>query len=276
MIRSRSTTRNQNGYMLLAVMLLIAIMLAMLAIEAPRIAQKIKRDKEQELINRGTEYAKAIKKYFHKTGNYPTSLEQLEDTNHIRFLRKKYVDPMTGEANWKVVHAGEAQIKLPQTNNPGLQGSGNPGLSGSSTGPTGQPSPSGTPTGNASLNGNGGGAGFGPSGQLGGNSLGSLATNGVGGTGQQIGGGGIIGVVSVSKDSGIKEFNDSNQYNKWMFVFDPRLEQSTAVFGGSALAGIQIAGPTAAATANSDSNSSGNPSASPSPNPSPSPTPGVR
>lgn len=272
---SRSTIRNQKGYLLLSVMLLIAIMLAVLAIEAPRIAQQIKRDKEQELINRGTEYAKAIKKYFHKTGNYPTSLEQLEDTNHIRFLRKKYVDPMTGEANWKVVHAGEAQIKLPQTNNPGLQGSGNPGLSGSTTGPTGQPSPSGTPNGNAGLN-TGGGAGFGQSGQLSGNSLGSLATNGVGGTGQQIGGGGIIGVVSVSKDSGIKEFNDSNQYNKWMFVFDPRLEQSTAVFGGSALAGIQIAGPTAAATAtaNSDSNSSGSPSASPSP--SPSPNPGIR
>ena len=264
MIRSRSTTRNQNGYMLLAVMLLIAIMLAMLAIEAPRIAQKIKRDKEQELINRGTEYAKAIKKYFHKNNNYPTSLDQLEDTNHIRFLRKKYVDPMTGEANWKLVHAGEAQIKLPQTNNPGLPGSGNPTLQGST--PTGSPSPS--------PNGNGNG-GLGQSGQPTGNPLGLNQSN-MGGTGQQIGGGAIIGVVSVSKGSGIKEFNGSNQYNQWMFVFDPRLEQSTAVFGGSALAGIQIAGPTATATGDSDSNSSGNPSASPSPNPSPSPTPGVR
>lgn len=264
MKRSRSTTRNQNGYMLLAVMLLIAVMLAMLAIEAPRIAQKIKRDKEQELINRGTEYAKAIKKYFHKNGAYPTSLEQLEDTNHIRFLRKKYTDPMTGEANWKVVHVGEAQIKLPQTNNPGLQGSGNPGLSGST--PSGSPSPS--PSGGPSL---GGGSAFGQGGQTGSN--GSLTTsnisNGLGGTGQQIGGGAIIGVVSVSKDSGIKEFNGNSQYNQWMFVFDPRLEQSTAVFGGSALAGIQIAGPTATSSGDSDSNSSGTPSASPSPSPAP-------
>src|SRR6185437_9816752 len=117
MTRSHSKTRNQKGYLLLSVMLLIAIMLLMLSIEAPRMAQQIKREKENELIHRGKEYAKAVRKYVRKTGNYPTSLEQLEDTNHIRFLRKRYEDPITGKADWKLIHQGEAEIKIPQNNN---------------------------------------------------------------------------------------------------------------------------------------------------------------
>src|SRR5690242_2100293 len=141
MMPGRSQIRNQRGYLLLSVMLLIAIMLLMLSIEAPRMAQQIKRDKENELIHRGKEYAKAVRKYVRKTGNYPTSLEQLEDTNHVRFLRKRFEDPMTGKADWKLVHQGEAEVKIPQNqNNPGLQGSGNPGISGSSN-PAASPTP---------------------------------------------------------------------------------------------------------------------------------------
>lgn len=250
--------------MLLSVMLLVTIMLIMLAAEAPRITQQIKREKEQELVNRGTEYAIAIKKFFHKTGNYPTSLDQLENTNHIRFLRKKYTDPMTGEANWKLIHLGEAEIPVPQNKNPGLQGSGTMGTlttgsagsqqSGNPPASTGFPPPGQQP------------------GQLGGGNLGSLNTqnisNGLGGTGQQIGGGAIIGVASVSKGSGIKEFNDKSDYNEWLFVYDPRLEQAAAVAGSvsaSATAGIIVAAPRAGG--GSGSTPSGSPSPSPSPTP---------
>jgi type II secretory pathway pseudopilin PulG len=256
------TKRNQKGYMLLSVMLLVTIMLIMLAVEAPRVTQQIKRQKEQELVNRGTQYAIAIKKFFHKTGNYPTSLDQLEDTNHIRFLRKKFTDPMTGEANWKVIHIGEAEIPLPKNNNPGLQGSGNPSLQGSSTpGPGAQP----TPDGKTTLNTNPG-----QPGQTGGNTLGSLSTqnisNGLGGTGKQFGGGAIIGVASVSKGTGIKEFNDRANYDEWLFVYDPRLEQTSAAAGAvsaSATGGIIVASPRAGA----ETNATG--SASPSPSPTP-------
>jgi len=256
----RPTNRNQKGYMLLSVMLLVAIMLIALAAEAPRVSQQIKREKEQELVNRGTQYAIAIKKFFHKTGTYPTSLEQLEDTNHIRFLRKKYPDPMTGEANWKLIHIGEAEIPMPKNNNPGLQGSGNPSLQGSSTpGPGAQP----TPDGRTTLNTNPG-----QSGLSGGNSLGSLSTqnisNGLGGTGKQFGGGAIIGVASVSKGTGIKEFNDRANYDEWLFVYDPRLEQASAAAGAvsaSATGGIVVASPRAGGGTGSA------PSASPSPTP---------
>jgi type II secretory pathway pseudopilin PulG len=258
-MKSRSKRDKQKGYLLLAVMLLITVMLIFLSIEAPRVTQQIKRDKEEELVHRGKEYAIAIRKFFHKTGNYPTSLEQLEDTNHVRYLRKKYIDPMTGESNWKLIHVGEAQIPMPKNNNPGLPGSGNPGLQGSTT--PGAPQ---TPTGQTGLNPNPGTAGGTPTGQTG-NQLGSLNTSGVGGTGKQIGGGGIIGVASVSKKTGIKEFNDKNEYDEWYFVYDARVEKAAAALGGSASAGIIVASPRIGGTAGSGLD----PSASSSPSPAP-------
>ncbi|MFL6386022.1 MAG: hypothetical protein ACJ71U_00915 [Terriglobales bacterium] len=112
--RARST---ESGYVLLAVMLTLTLMLIALSVEAPRIAQQIKRDKEEELIHRGKDYATAVKRFAHKNGGrYPASIEQLENTNHVRFLRKKYVDPITGESDWKMVHVGEAEIKIPAPN----------------------------------------------------------------------------------------------------------------------------------------------------------------
>ncbi|MGH9565895.1 MAG: hypothetical protein ACRD4I_07930 [Candidatus Angelobacter sp.] len=259
-----SYNSKSGGYVLLSVMLLIAIMLIMLGVEAPRIAQQIKRGKEEELVHRGMEYARAIKKYRRKMGAMPTSIEQLENTNHIRFLRKRYKDPITGKDEWKLVHAGEAEIPMPKANNPGLQGSGNPGIQGG----TFTNSPGTTPVGTAGVNtgntGFGGGTGLGAgttglsnasglsdvSGtqpantQPGNGSLGSLATTSSGNGGLQVGGGGIIGVASTSKKTGIKEFNDRSEYDEWLFVYDPRLEQAA---GPNAMgnAGIIVAAPTA-------------------------------
>jgi type II secretory pathway pseudopilin PulG len=232
----------ESGYVLLAVMLTLTLMLIALSVEAPRIAQQIKREKEEELVHRGKDYATAVKRFVHKSGGqYPASIEQLENTNHIRFLRKKYVDPMTGEANWKMVHVGEAEIKIPAPN-PGLSGGGgtNPGLFNSA--PGGNP-PQGTPpTGLTQLQNPPTGQ---PQTQPGGaGQLGSLTTTGIG-NGQTVGGGQIMGVASVSKKEGIKEFNDKDHYDEWYFVYDLRLEQS----GGT---GVTVAAPrTGSATGSS-------------------------
>lgn len=234
----KSNRCGESGYVLLAVMLAVTLILVAMSIELPRIAQQIKREKEEELVHRGKDYATAVKRFVHKNGGrYPLSVEQLEDTNHIRFLRKRYKDPITGEADWKMVHVGEAQVKLPTTN-PGLSGPGgtNPGLFGtnppSGTNPPGTP----TPTGTTQLN-NPGGPTFGqPQPTQGGTgNLGSLTTSNIG-SGQTVGGGQIIGVASVSKKQSIKEFNDKDHYDEWYFVYDLRLEQS----GGT---GITVAEP---------------------------------
>src|SRR5215471_9521054 len=105
-----SKSRSQKGYVLLSIMLMVTLMLIALAVEAPRLAQQIKREKEEELIHRGNEYRNAIKKYFRKFGRYPVSLDQLENTNNMRFLRKRYKDPFTGKDDWRLLHPGEVQL----------------------------------------------------------------------------------------------------------------------------------------------------------------------
>jgi type II secretory pathway pseudopilin PulG len=204
----RSKQPRQKGYMLLAVMLLITLMLIALSIELPRIAQQIKREKEEELVHRGRDYCTAIKKFYHKNGTYPLSLEQLEDTNHMRFLRKRYKDPITGEADWRLIHVGEAQIAIPTPASP------NPTTAPS---PTPAPGGSGGPLGPSAGNSQ-------PSGQLG-----ALTTQNIGASiasnSAQPGGGPIIGVASTSKKTSIKEFNGNSEYDQWLFVYDPRLEQ---------------------------------------------------
>lgn len=220
-MKVKPSQTGQQGYVLVAVMLLITIMIIAMSVEITRIVQQIKRAKEDELVNRGKDYAMAVKRFYRKNGRYPISVDQLMNTNNVRFLRKKYKDPITNDEEWHLVHVGEAQIKIPPPPT-GLSGSG---LTPSATPPPtgGNQAPLNQPTGAAGLQ-------PGASGQLG-----SLTTSGIG-SGGNPGGGFIIGVASNSKAEGIKEFNEKTHYNEWLFVYDPRLEQS----GGT---GITVASP---------------------------------
>src|SRR5271157_3457260 len=102
----------ENGYLLLAVLLMMAFMIIAASIEAPQMVQQMKRDREEEMIHRGTEYARAIKKYYKKFGRYPGNLEQLDNTNQIRFLRKRYKDPLIKDGKWKLLNYGDIQTLL--------------------------------------------------------------------------------------------------------------------------------------------------------------------
>ena len=265
--RSRSKS-SESGYVLLAVMLAFTLILIALAAAAPRLGQQIKREKEEELVHRGKDYATAVKRYVHKNGGrFPLSIEQLEDTNHVRFLRKRYKDPMTGEADWRLVHFGEAEVRIPAPN-PGLSGSTSPTQGNTLPGTTvatGPPQPA--PTGQTQLLNAGGGT------QLGGvqpqpggtGQLGTLQTSNIG-TGQPIGGGQIIGVASVNKGQAIKEFNDKDHYDEWLFVYDLRLEQS----GGT---GVAVAAPRGGSTTSGTSGQQNPQQGSPQPGNSPAQTP---
>jgi type II secretory pathway pseudopilin PulG len=225
-LQSRSGRAGEKGYLLLAVMLLIAVMLIAMAVEAPRIAQQIRREKELELINRGTQYALAIKRFYHKVGTYPVSLDQLDNSNHVRFLRQHYKDPMTPTGEWKLVHYGEAQLTLPTAQGaaPGSTGTLNTSPLGGAATPSPSPSPGGL-----GLNTSPSSSGLQAGGQVGtggtGNTLGTLNTSNIGTGGSQIGGGQIIGVASTSKGTSIREFHGNNQYDQWYFIYDPRWEQ---------------------------------------------------
>src|SRR3977135_1222203 len=93
--RNRKITKLRNssrGYILITLMLFMTL-LAVAAVAVLRgMVQQIQRDREEEMVHRGTEYMRAIKKYYKKFGRYPSRIEELENTNQQRFLRKRYKD----------------------------------------------------------------------------------------------------------------------------------------------------------------------------------------
>src|SRR5438046_2191985 len=101
--------RSERGYILLILMLSVALLTIAALSWVEKVDFQIKRDREEELIHRGVQYSRAVRRYFKKFGRYPTRIEELENTNNQRFLRKKYKDPITGK-DFKLLHVGEVQL----------------------------------------------------------------------------------------------------------------------------------------------------------------------
>jgi type II secretory pathway pseudopilin PulG len=98
--------------MLLAILLMMALMIIVATYYvAPRMVQQIKRDRELEMIHRGTEYARAIKKFYKKNGRYPATLDDL-DKGQVRFLRQRYKDPLSKDGKWKLLNYGDIATLL--------------------------------------------------------------------------------------------------------------------------------------------------------------------
>ena len=102
----------EQGFMLVGLIVAIFLILLALSVAAPTVAKQLRREREVEAVHRGNQYVRAIRQYYLKTGHYPGSMEQLEKTSNIRYLRQRYVDPMTGKADWKLIHVGEAKTTV--------------------------------------------------------------------------------------------------------------------------------------------------------------------
>ena len=98
--------KSEKGYVLLVFIMFSALLVVGLSAIIPQVAFEGQRAKEEELLFRGQQYQRAIQLFFRKFGRYPNSLEELEKTNGIRFLRKAYLDPMTKENDWRLIHIG--------------------------------------------------------------------------------------------------------------------------------------------------------------------------
>jgi hypothetical protein len=113
---------------------MIAIMLYK---EMPVAAFEAQRQKEQLLMDRGNEYKRAVKLYVRKFQTFPPSIEALENTNRMRFLRNRYVDPFTGKDDWRLLHAGPGGIIIDSKLKTNVLGPGGvPGASGVPGNPT--------------------------------------------------------------------------------------------------------------------------------------------
>jgi hypothetical protein len=229
-----------------------------LAVAAPIVAKDIQRDKEVEAVHRGKQYTRAIKLYYKRFGNYPTTIAMLENTNNIRYLRKRYIDPITGKDDWRLIHVGQAKVPVmgffgqplqPSTGSlsTGMMGNGTGSVGGSTTGGStfgGSPGifgSGGTGTDGTATAGGGSGAPAGVFPGASGGTTGATGTTGTTGTtngfgtsaaslgsgGSLDGGGPIVGVgIPVSKKSLIV-YHKQDAFNKWEFTYDPLQDQMT-------------------------------------------------
>jgi hypothetical protein len=74
--------------------------------QLPRAAFEAQREKEALIIHHGEQYKRGVQLYVRKFGRYPAKMEDLDNTQNIRFLRKHYIDPMTGKEEWRLLHMG--------------------------------------------------------------------------------------------------------------------------------------------------------------------------
>lgn len=205
--------------MLLVIVLMLALAIIAMSATAPYVVTEIKRDREEELIHRGKQYQRAVKLFYKRFGRYPLTLEELQNTQNLRFLRKQYKDPMTPDGEWRILHLGEAKY-FPK-------GFGYASISGAS------------PLGGAAGGGMGGAVlPGGVSGILGGSGAGASGQPGQPGSGGMTPAGDIskplgtgpvinapiIGVASKNKDASIHEVNERKHYNEWEFFYDPRYD----------------------------------------------------
>jgi hypothetical protein len=100
----------ESGFAVLFVYAMAATVAVMLLMQLPRVAFEAQRDKEQLLIDRGEQYSRAIKLYVRKFNKFPPDFDALQNTQNLRFLRRKYIDPMTGKDEWRIVHVGPGGV----------------------------------------------------------------------------------------------------------------------------------------------------------------------
>ncbi|HWW23555.1 MAG TPA: type II secretion system protein [Edaphobacter sp.] len=264
----RPERENEQGFMLVGLIVAIFIILLLLGVAAPKVARGLRRDREVEAIHRGNQYVRAIQLYYKKFGHYPGSMDQLEKTNNLRFLRQRYADPMTGKPDWRLIKVGEAKTTVKgffgqplaglapglgtaaSMTSPGI-GTGLPGSAGtagtagtSGTGAGGDTASGGAlsgaaPGGSTDSTASGAAGATGTSGTTGvAGSLGGSLGGGIGGSqsGSGFSGGGLfLGVGSSKSGESITVLNEQTTYQTWEFIYDPRIEQLKAkasLFGG--------------------------------------------
>lgn len=253
----RDKRPGEQGFVLVGLIVTIFLILLVLSIAAPKVARGLRRDREVESEHRAKQYTRAIRVYYQKLGHYPGSIEQLEKTNNIRFLRQRYVDPLTGKADWRLIHQGEAKTTVKGLFGQPLGGLATSGLGsaagnasaggiGSTVGSSGSFS-----AGSSGIAGSSGASGFGSSsgpgssgtsssgpggfgsstvGSTTSGSLGAGVSNGFGSTG-----GPIMGIGSSATGDAIVVVNEQTTYPTWEFLYDPRIEalsKGVNLFGG--------------------------------------------
>src|SRR6478752_1153514 len=171
--------KSHRGYAMAALLVGMSVMAVLMTALMPVWSHMATREKEEELIFRGKQYARAIGLFQRKYANTaPPTIDLLVEQ---RFLRKKYKDPITND-DFQPIYANQQQ----QAGQGSSQVAQRPGQQANATAVApaqSQPLQSG------------------------------FASTGVGNQG------GVIGVTSKSKASSLKIYNGRDHYNEWAFIF---------------------------------------------------------
>ncbi len=250
--------RRDEGYILLTLLLVVALMGIFTMAAASKIDFEIRRDQEEEMIHRGVQYSRAIRGYYKKFGRYPTKLEDLDNTNNLRYLRKHYKDPLNKNLDFRLLHFGEPGVTLaggiaggniagatlagspgglnapgqsssafgsgPGSSAFGSSGLGNSGVN--SSGVFAQTSGFGTNSNSQTTAGQSGttpASGTDPAQASG--QAGTQQGDASSGEQQLVVSGPIVGVASLCKKDTIREYNKKKKYNEWQFVYDPTFDR---------------------------------------------------
>jgi hypothetical protein len=145
---------------------------------APAISVIMQRDRENELIFRGRQYARGILLFQRRYGRLPTTLKEMYE-NRPRTIRKLWKEPMCGCDDWYLIIQGTPDANPVGGLNPPTQSG--PGQGPSAPTPTPTPSPFGSP-------------------------------------GETKNVGPIIGVRSKVKKQSLQEFQGQKSYDQWRFI----------------------------------------------------------
>ena len=219
---------------LIIVMMVATLLLIALTAVLPRVYQEGQREREEELIFRGTQYGKAVALFHKQFGRYPVNTNELLQTNGMRFLRQEYRDPMDAKGKWRFIHVSASGVLLDSKNQPLNQNNSNP--AGIGTNNSTNPTQGGSSfMGNSSFGGSNssfGGSSMGGSGSMGqqggfGSSGMNSPSGGFGQTGStsssfgnpnDVQGAFIAGVAATTHHESIRIWQKHTHYDEWEFL----------------------------------------------------------
>lgn len=107
---------NEDGYTLIALLGLMAVLLVVIMSIAPNLSQQAQRAREEEAMFRGEEVADSITAYLLATGALPTTMKQLTDgvprgIRKVQIIRPSATrDPLTKIGEWQMVAPNDAAL----------------------------------------------------------------------------------------------------------------------------------------------------------------------
>ena len=124
--RGKNPPRRRNpesGYAFLFALGLILLLIAGSVVVMQKGATIRRRQMEQETIWRGNQYARAIRLYYHKTGRYPQTFDDLQKgVPDLHFLRQSYKNPTnSADGSWRFIYVNAAGQIIGSTKYANLQ-----------------------------------------------------------------------------------------------------------------------------------------------------------